>query len=100
MSNGATTVAAAYHQMVLNAVRSWGPIVKIESSGFIEILKNSMEIEPNPLVVTAIGGWFSTVHSYLTSYKGLYFYTTSSTPLALPSQAEIIEVDKIWVPNL
>ena len=91
--------AAQQHQMMVNAVRSWGPIVKIEADGFLKILKNSEEIEPNPLVVTATGAWFSTTYSYLTSYKGLYFYTKSSYPLSLPSQAEVISVDKIWVPN-
>ena len=58
-------IAAMQHQMVVNAVRSWGPIVTIDSDGFLKILKNKMEaeLEPNPLVVTASGGWFSTVYT-------------------------------------
>ena len=100
MSNvAATNAAAAYHAMVLNAVRSWGPIVKVESDEFQDILRRSMEIEPNPLVLVAEGGWFSTVYSYLTPYKGLYFYTNSSYPLSLPQQVEIIKTKKIWIPN-
>lgn len=94
------SAAAAQYQMALNAVRSWGPIVKIESDGFLRIVKNAMEFEPNPLIVMATSGWFSTVYNYLTSYKGLYFYSSSSSPLLLPSQVEIITVDKIWIPNM
>ena len=103
MSAGAAAAssgAAQRHQMMINAVRSFGPVVKIESDGFCTILTKSMETEPNPLVVTASGGWFTTVYSYLTSYKGLYFYTSSSFPLSLPAQAEVIEVDKILMPNM
>lgn len=69
MSNQGAIVAQ--QQMVSNAVRSWGPVVKIEANGFLKILKRSMESDPNPLVVTAIGGWFSMAYFYLTSYKGL-----------------------------
>jgi len=93
----ASSAAAAQHQIAVNAVRSWGPVVKIEPDGFLRILTNSGESEP--LVVMATGGWFSTTYSYLTSYKGLYFYTKSSYPLSLPSQAEVISVDKLWIPN-
>jgi hypothetical protein len=104
MSAGAAAAssgaAAQRHQMMINAVRSFGPVVKIEADGFNTILTRSMETEPNPLIVTASGGWFTTVYSYLTSYKGLYFYTSSSFPLTLPAQAEVIEVDKIWIPNM
>jgi len=95
----ASSAAVAHHQMVVNAVRSWGPVVQIEADGFLEILKNAEKMEVNPLVVTATGGWFSTTYSYLTSYKGLYFYSKSHYPLSLPSQVEVITVDKIWVPN-
>ena len=54
----ASTAAAAHHHQVVNAVRSLGPVVKIEPDGFLEILRRSMETEPNPLVVTAAGGFF------------------------------------------
>ena len=94
-----SSAAAAQHQIAVNAIRSWGAVVKIEPDGFLKILKNSEKIESKPLVVVATGGWFSTTYSYLTSYKGLYFYTKSSYPLLLPSQAEVVSVDKIWVPN-
>ena len=95
-----SSAAAAQHQVALTAIRSWGPVVKIEPDGFLTILKNSEKTESAPLVVMATGGWFSTTYSYLTSYKGLYFYTKSSYPLLLPSEVEVVSVDKIWVPNL
>jgi hypothetical protein len=95
----ATSGAAAQRQIAINAIRSWGPVVKIEPDGFLKVLKNSEETESEPLVVMATGGWFSTTYSYLTSYKGLYFYTKSSYPLSLPLQTEIVSVEKIYVPN-
>jgi hypothetical protein len=72
----ASSGAVAQQQMVVSAVRSWGPVVKIDADGFLKILKNCEAMEVNPLVVAATGGWFSTTYSYLTSYKGLYFYAS------------------------
>jgi hypothetical protein len=94
-----SVAAAQQQQIMLNAIRSWGPVVKIEPEGFLEILKNSERMDVAPLVVAATGGWFSTTYSYLTSYKGLYFYTKASYPLLLSSQIEVINVSKIWLPN-
>jgi hypothetical protein len=52
----------------------------------------------SPLVVSARGGFFGRKFVYLTSYKGLFFYTQASTPLQLPYKAELIAARSIWVP--
>ena len=51
-----------------------------------------------PLVIHTQGGFFSTRHQYLVSYKGFAFHTKSATTLVLPSDAEVVEAEKIWVP--
>jgi hypothetical protein len=36
---------------------------------------------------------------YLTSYKGLAFTAKSRDPIPLPSGAEVVEAEKIWIPG-
>jgi hypothetical protein len=52
-----------------------------------------------PLVVTAKGGFIKGNHQYLTGYKGLVFFTKSSTPLMLPNGAEVVISKQIWIPG-
>lgn len=52
-----------------------------------------------PLVVHATGGFFSTNYQYLTSYKGLAFFTKSAMPIDLPKGSEVVEAKQIWVPG-
>ena len=72
-----------------------GAIVQLEQDEFRKILSKS----ESPLVVTALGGVFSKNYQYLTSYKGLYFYCKSDTPIRLPSGAEGVQSKKIWIPE-
>ena len=51
------------------------------------------------LVVHATGGIFSTSYRYLTSYKGLAFYTKAREPLELPTSTELVQAKAIWVPG-
>ncbi len=97
MSNAAITGAAAAHHAaaLANAIKASGAIVQIEPEGFAAILNKSRD----PLVVYAEGGVFSVNYQYLTSYKGLTFFTKSRTPLRLPSGAEIVPAKKIWIPG-
>ena len=62
---------------------------------FLEIVSR----QESPLVVTAEGGFIGTTYQYLSSYKGLAFFTKSSEPLNLPSDAELVVATKIWIPN-
>ena len=91
------TGAAAAHQAdgIANAIKASGAIVQLEPEGFIAILQKSKD----PLVVYAEGGIFSVNYQYLTSYKGLTFFTKSQNPLRLPGGAEIVNAKKIWIPG-
>jgi hypothetical protein len=52
-----------------------------------------------PVIVHALSGWPKKKHRYLTSYKGLFFYSSSAERLMLPSNAEMVESKKIWIPG-
>ncbi len=91
MSAGGAAAAAAIAQ----AIRASGVLVRVEPNEFLGILQR----QPNPLVVHATGGFFSTNYQYLSSYKGLAFFTKSPEPLTLPSGAELVLAKSIWVPG-
>ncbi|HWM92147.1 MAG TPA: hypothetical protein VN493_15390 [Thermoanaerobaculia bacterium] len=86
-------VAAAY--ATAQAIKASGAIVRVEPEDFLKILARSAE----PLVVSAPGGFLSGGHEYLTSYKGLAFFTNSPKPLDLPEGAEVVAAQKIWIPS-
>jgi hypothetical protein len=89
MSAGAAAAAIA------RATKASGVIVRLEPNEFIQILSR----QDAPLVVTARGGFFGTNYQYLTSYKGLAFFTKSATPIPLPDGTEIVTADRIWIPG-
>lgn len=96
MSAGAAGgAAAAAAAAAANATRAMGTIVRVEPDQFLDVLRR----HPGGLVVHATGGFFSTNYQYLTSYKGLAFYTKASHPLDLPDGAELIPAKSIWVPG-
>jgi hypothetical protein len=90
---GASAAAAAHHAKVM-AIKAMGPIVKVDSQEFIKIINGA----DSSLVVFAKGGFFNSKFRYLTSYRGLYFFTQSSEKLNLPGKAEVVAAEKIWVP--
>ena len=89
MSAGPTAAA------MMAAIRASGVIVSVEPDDFVGILKR----QPGALVVHATGGFFSTDYRYLTSYKGLAFYTRARALLDLPPGRELAQARKIWVPH-
>ena len=93
MSNGAVAAGAA--AAIAQAIKASGAIVRVESTDFMTILD---KVE-NPLVVHSESKFFSTKYHYLTSYKGLIFYTKSTTPLMLRPSMEIIRAKRIYVPE-
>lgn len=93
MTTGAE--AAAIAAAIANAVKASGAIVRIEAEGFLKITSKV----DNPLVVFARGGWPVRNYQYLTSYKGLIFFTKSREPITLGSDIELVTADTIWVPN-
>ncbi len=87
---GGAAAAAAIGQ----AIKASGVLVRVATAAFQTILRR---IE-DPLVIYATGGFFSTNHQYLVSYKGFAFFTKSSEPILMPAGVETIEAGKIWSP--
>lgn len=89
---GATAAIAA----LVNAIKASGIFISVTEEDFMAVLRR-MEA---PLVVHAEGGFLKKKHKYITSYKGLAFYTKVDQPLYLPRGTEVIEARKIWVPEM
>ena len=78
----------------IQAIKASGVIVTVTPSDFERTLKKTA----NPLVITALGGFWGTRHQYLTSYRGLAFFTQSTSSLSLPEGTDTITAGKIWMP--
>jgi hypothetical protein len=87
---------AAAHAAAVNALKASGVVVRLEPYAWLAILART----DNPLVVTAPGGVFKKHVRYLTSYRGLAFYTQSHAALVLPPRAEVIAARSISIPNV
>jgi hypothetical protein len=87
--------AAAHAAAVARAIKASGAIVRVDHEEFTRLLTRSNK----PLVVMAKGGLFKPNYQYLTAYKGLIFYTKSTTELMLPGDVEIIFAREIWIPG-
>lgn len=79
---------------IARATKASGAIVRIDPNELSKLLSRA----DNPLVVVATGGFLKPKLKYLTSYKGLFFYAESAERLSLPSGAEVVSVDRIWIP--
>lgn len=86
--------AAAAVAAIAQAISASGVLVKLEPGEFNQML----DLVRDPLIVCSQAGVFRTSYSYLTSYKGLAFYTRSKTPLPLPHDAEVVSARKVWMP--
>lgn len=96
MSAGAGTGAAAAAAAIAQATKASGVIVRVEPDDFLAIIDWNSE----PLAVHAVGAFFfKTHHQYLTSYRGLAFYTKSKMELVLPEHCQVVEAQKIWIPG-
>ena len=89
MSNGAVVAAMA------EASKAIGAIVCVEPQDFLAILERNEK----PLVVYSLAG-FLTQYKYLTSYKGLTFFTKSKEALLIPASVETIIARKIAIPQI
>ena len=94
-AGGAAAAGAAAQAVIVQAIKASGAIIKLEPDQFQSILDRHYE----PLVVVAESGLFSKKLNYLTSYKGLIFYTKTPLQLHLPQGCEVIEAGKIWIPQ-
>jgi hypothetical protein len=87
--------AAAHAAAIAQAVKASGTLVRVEPQDFSRLLNR----QESPLVVRSRGGLFQRRWLYLTSYKGLAFFTRSVEPLPLPGRAEVVEASRIWMPG-
>ena len=79
-----------------NAIKATGVIVEVAAEDFLSIIKQTEKA----LVVHAPSGVFRTSHKYLTSYKGLAFYTKVNDPLVFLGSVELIESKRITIPDM
>ena len=86
----------AIHAAIANAAKASGVIVRLEPSEWMTILKRS----ENPLIVVAPGGFLKKKFYYLTSYRGLAFFTKSDHALQLPGRAEVVTAKSISIPEV
>lgn len=95
-ATAAVTGGAAAAAAAIQNARAMGVIVRLEPDGFLEIVSR----QDAPLVVQSRQTvFFTTRFNYLTSYKGLAFFTSSGTPLEVPAHAEIVQAKSIWIPG-
>ncbi len=92
---GAGGAAAAAYAAMVQAVKASGVLVRVEPDAFLKVLGKNR----GALVVTSVGGIWNRGYHYLTSYKGLAFYTRNQAPLALPGDIELIEAKQFWMPT-
>lgn len=92
MAGGAAAAAAA---AIAQAIKASGAIVSVQPAEFRKLLRHN----PEGVVVHAVGGFFSPSHKYLMSYRGFAIYTSAGDPISLPASCQVIEAEKIWVPN-
>jgi hypothetical protein len=96
MSAAAGAAAAgAAAAAIAQAIKASGAIVNVEPEDFLRILERTQ----TPLVIHAIGGIIRTNYQYLTSHKGLAFFTKSPSALDLPNGSEVVLAKKIWIPG-
>jgi len=86
---------AAIAAAIANAIKASGVVVRVEPEDFTKILSRIEE----PLVIYKKGGFFSTNHQYLVSYKGFAFFTKTSNQIDFPRAAEVITAGSIWIPS-
>ncbi len=92
---GAAGAAAAAGAIIAQAIKASGAIVEVEPEGFRALL----EREEKPLVVVSQGGTFRKHYQYLTSCRGLFFYTKSPEMLQFKGGTQVVQAKKIWIPG-
>jgi hypothetical protein len=95
MSAGASAGAAGAAAAIAQATKASGVIVRVRADDFMRIIQLNSE----PLVVETTGGFFRVTYRYLTSYRGLAFFTKSDARLSLPAKCQVVQADRIWVPG-
>ncbi len=78
----------------ITAFRATGPIIWVGPKEFT-LLVYRMEA---PLVVASKSGILRTRHRYLTTYKGMFFHTSSPEPLRFGATVELVVARRIRIP--
>jgi len=91
-----TAAAGAAHAAMVNAHKALGVVVRLEVAEWLKILERT----DRPLVVIGTGGVFKKHNQYLTSYRGLAFFTTSKDTIVLPPRCEIVQAKTISIPDV
>ena len=91
---GGAAAAGASAAAVVQALKASGVIVSLTPEEFRKILYKM----DNPIVVTATSSFFGTTYQYLTTFRGLAFFTKAKEPIEL-GMAEVVASKKIWVPG-
>ena len=86
----------AIHAAIANAIKATGVVVRLEPTEWLSVLKRN----DNAVVVVASGGMFKKSFRYLTSYRGLAFFTKSDQALILPGRTEVITAKSISLPDM
>lgn len=92
---GGAAAGAVAAAAIANAIKASGAIVKVENGDFLSI----MERAEKPLVVMTQKSFWSPSYKYISSYKGLAFFTKSPEPLRLPSDVELVAARSISIPG-
>lgn len=92
MSGSAVVIMNA----IANAVKASGVLVQVEPEEFLKIVG----LSEKPLIVYAPSKLIRTTHKYLTSYKGLAFYTKVNDPLIFKEPVEVVTAKKISIPDM
>src|SRR2546427_12970299 len=87
--------AAVHAAAIAQAIKASGVVVRVEPANFQRILNQQDE----PIVVCARGGFFRIHWRYLTTYKGLAFFTMSPDPLPLPGRPQLLAGSAKRVPG-
>ena len=93
MTAGSNAAIAAV--MLANAIKAQGVVVEVTPEDFQKIINKS----EHPLVVHAQSKIIRTKHKYLTTYKGLAFFTKSHDIVRLSGNIEWVEAKKLSVPE-
>lgn len=91
-AGGAAGTAAA---AVAQATKASGIFVQVEPRDFQQILYRA----DKPLVVVSQVGVIRKKLQYLVSYRGFVFATKSESQIHLPSGAEVVTAERVWLPG-
>ena len=80
---------------IRKAIKASGVIVHVEPAEFTNILRKVDQ----PLIVYSPPRLLMRRHQYLTSYKGLAFFTRSAEQIDLPRNVEVVVARSVWMPG-